>query len=284
MVYVLYNSKSGSQYSPEIIQERLSVFFSGAEITVTDTISIENKQEYVSRISSDDSLVIVGGDGTLNRFVNAVDTDAISFPVYCYAGGTGNDFINDVAGKKHDEPILINEYIRNLPTLYADGKSYKFINGIGYGLDGWCCDEGNRERAKTGKAPNYTKIALMGLIGKYKPTKARVTVDGVSSEYENVWMVSTMNGRYLGGGMMLTPDQDRLNPSRELSVVIITSKSRLRILTVFPKVFKGNHIKYTNISVEYERSVALQLDGETVPGLTEYSVKSYSDKKETVPV
>lgn len=293
MVHVLYNSKAGAHYSPEVIKRKIAEFFSESPITVTDTIEMENKQEYVSHLSSDDALVIVGGDGTLNRFVNAVDTDSISFPVYCYAGGTGNDFLNDVVGKDHDAPIQINEYIKNLPTLYADGKSYKFVNGIGYGLDGWCCDEGNRERAKTGKAPNYTKIALMGLLGKYKPTKARVTVDGVTSEYENVWMVSTMNGRYLGGGMKLTPEQDRLNPTNEVSVVVLTSKSRLRILTVFPKVFKGNHTKYTKVfkvirghevSVEYERSVALQLDGETIPDLKKYSAKSASEKKEEATV
>ena len=141
--------------------------------------------------------------------------------------------------------------------------------------------------------PNYTKIALMGLLGKYKPTKAWVTVDGVTSEYENVWMVSTMNGRYLGGGMKLTPEQDRLNPTNEVSVVVLTSKSRLRILTVFPKVFKGNHTKYTKVfkvirghevSVEYERSVALQLDGETIPDLKKYSAKSASEKKEEATV
>ena len=293
MVYVLYNSTAGAHYAPEVIREKLTEFFSGEPITVTDTLTIEDKVEYVSRLSSDDSLVLVGGDGTLNRFVNAVDTDGIPFSVYCYAGGTGNDFINDVVGKEHDEPILINEYIKNLPTVSVNGKSYKFINGIGYGIDGWCCEEGDRYREKKHKAPNYTAIAIKGLLYKFKPVKARVTVDGVALESEYVWMAPTMNGRYFGGGMMITPSQDRLNAEHELSVVTVPCKHRLKLLSVFPKIFKGNHVKHTEIfklrcgheiSVEFDRPVALQIDGETVLGVTEYSAKSYSEKKEKVTV
>ena len=76
---------------------------------------------------------------------------------------------------------------------------------------------------------------------------ARVTIDGRTEEYKNVWMAPTMNGRYFGGGMMVTPSQDRLNSDRELSIVVVSCKSRLRLLTVFPKIFKGNHVKQTKM-------------------------------------
>ena len=164
MVYVLYNSAAGAHLSVEKIEEKMSEFFKGEELSLTDTTLLDDKQSYVSNILPTDRLVIVGGDGTLNKFVNAIEDRNYQFPIYCYAGGTGNDFINDVVGVNSDGLVMINDYIRNLPTVEIDGKSYKFMNGIGYGMDGWACEEGDLVREKTGNAPNYTAIAIKGLL------------------------------------------------------------------------------------------------------------------------
>ena len=88
-----------------------------------------------------------------------------------------------------------------------------------------------------------------------------------------------MKGRFYGGGMMVAPNQDRL--SGEVSVVVYHAKSRLKALMSFPSIFKGEHIKkekmvsiYTGkeITVKFDHSCALQIDGETVLDVTEYKV------------
>lgn len=293
MIYVLYNTTAGAHYEVEKIKEKMTEFFGSEELCLADAISVEDKRLFVSKIGDSDRLVIVGGDGTLNRFVNAIEDNEYPFPIYCYAGGTGNDFINDVSGVDSDGLVVINDYIKALPRVEVGGKSYKFMNGIGYGIDGWCCEEGDRYREKTGKAPNYTTIALKGLIGKFKTVTAKLTVDGVESKWENVWMVPTMNGRYFGGGMMITPAQDRLNEKKSLSIVVVHAKSRLKLLTVFPKIFKGKHVTHTDIfklfegkcvEVEFDRPVALQIDGETVLGVTKYKAYSSALVKDSVTV
>ena len=291
MVYVLYNSSAGAHYGVDNIREKMEASFPGEELSLTSTLAIDNKAEFIANLTEADKLVLVGGDGTLNRFANSVEDKDYPFPIYIFAGGTGNDFINDVIGTGKDELVLINDYIRALPVVTVKGEDYKFLNGIGYGLDGWACEVGDIYREKTGKAPNYTTIAFKGLLYQFKTAKARITVDGVAEEFENVWVAPTMNGRYFGGGMMITPDQDRLNSERELSVVIVSCKSRLKLLTIFPKIFKGKHKKHTDvfivrrgfdIKVELDRPIALQVDGETILGVTEYSVKSAAliEKKE----
>ena len=155
----------------------------------------------------------------------------------------------------------------------------KFINGIGYGIDGYCCEEGDRIRATSDKRVNYTTIALKGLIYKYKPTNAVVTIDGVRKEYKKVWLAPAMNGRYFGGGMMPTPGQKRLSDDKKLSSLVFHGAGKLHTLLMFPSIFKGGHVKYTkyavitegkHIKVEYDRPVALQIDGETVLNVTEY--------------
>ena len=293
MVYVLYNTFSGAHYGKDKIEEKMKSTFPGEEILLSDIITVDDKQGYISGLSETDRLVIVGGDGTLNHFVNAIEDREYPFPIYCYAAGTGNDFVNDVMGVGSDGFVMINDYIRNLPIIEVKGETYKFFNGIGYGIDGYCCEEGDKYRAKTGKAPNYTNIAIKGLLGGFKKLNAKVTVDGVTSEYKDVWMAPAMNGRYFGGGMMITPEQDRLNSDRDLSFVVVTCKSRLKILTIFPKIFKGGHTKHTDVfkvftgkkvEVEFDRPTALQIDGETVLAVTKYVAKSSSLIKETATV
>ena len=148
--------------------------------------------------------MLCGGDGKLNHFVNDIADVDIQNDVYLFPSGTGNDFKADVAPNA-EGLIKINDYIKNLPVVEVNGMKRRFINGIGYGIDGYCCEEGDRVRATSTKPVNYTNIAIGGLLGKYHPANAEITVDGVTKTYKRVWLAPTMLGRYYGGGMMITP-------------------------------------------------------------------------------
>ena len=187
-----------------------------------------------------------------------------------------------MADGKADKPIRINKYIKHLPVVTVNGKSYRFLNGVGYGIDGFCCEVGDKLKEK-GKKPNYTMIAIKGLLLRYKATNATVTVDGVSRHYKRVWIAPTMNGRFYGGGMMPTPDQNRNDRTKGVSVMLMHKAGRLRTLCIFPSIFKGKHIKHRkvvdairghSITVEFDRPVALQIDGETVLNVSKYQVQS----------
>lgn len=78
----------------------------------------------------------------------------------------------------------------------GDGTVHRFINGIGYGIDGYCCEKGDELRGKGDGEVNYTAIAIKGLLFHYKPTGATITVDGVEHRFEKVWLAPTMIGRY----------------------------------------------------------------------------------------
>jgi diacylglycerol kinase family enzyme len=139
---------------------------------------------------------------------------------------------------------------------------------------------GDAQKKKSDKPVNYTAIAIKGLLFHYKPTNAKITVDGKEYSFKKVWLAPTMKGRYYGGGMMATPEQDRKNPDGTLSVMLFHGKGRLKTLMAFPSIFKGEHIKHTNmvtiltgkdIKVEFDSPAAVQVDGETILGVTEYS-------------
>ena len=113
-----------------------------------------------------------------------------------------------------------------------------------------------------------------------------VTVDGDSHRYRHVWLAPTMNGRYYGCGMEVAPEQNRLNQNGTVSVVVLHCPSKLKTLMVFPSIFKGEHVKHTEmvevisgkeITVAFDRPTALQIDGETVTGVTEYGIMADAD-------
>ena len=278
--YVLFNPYSGNGKGEEYARKLNSVL--NDELIYFSMPKITDFKKFLSMTKGED-IIICGGDGTLNYFINHTDGIKYKNNILYYSTGSGNDFYNDVFKGKGEGPHLINEYLKDLPTVIVKGKEYKFINGVGYGIDGYCCEMGDLHRKKNTKPVNYTKIALKGLLYDYKPTNAIVTVDSVKHAYKKVWLASTMNGRYYGGGMMIAPYQNRLNSDRSLTVVVLHGKIKLKVLTAFATVFKGEHVRFKKIvdlytahevKVEFDRPVALQIDGETILGVTEYTVKS----------
>ena len=136
-------------------------------------------------------------------------------------------------------------------------------------------------RGKSDKPVNYTAIAIKGLLFHFHPANAEVTVDGKTKRYRRVWLAPTMNGRFYGGGMMVTPDQHRGNAEGKVSVCVMHGSGKIKTLAVFPSIFKGGHVKHTemveiltghDIEVRFDRPCALQIDGETIRNVTSYSV------------
>ena len=278
--YVIYNPLAGNGQTNEDAQ--LLQMILDEELEYYDMTRITNYAAFISGMEREDYLVIVGGDGTLNRFVNDAGEAATSYEIYYCATGSGNDFLRDI-GAEADDVVRITEYLKDLPVCEVNGKTYRFLNGVGYGIDGYCCEEGDKLRAAGETDINYTSIAIKGLLFHYKPTNATVTVDGVKHSYKKVWIAPTMHGRYYGGGMMPTPDQKRNNGDGKLSVLVFHRSSKIKTLMIFPSLFKGEHVKHDkivavhsghSITVRFDRPTALQIDGETIKGVTEYHVES----------
>lgn len=280
MKYLLYNSKSNNQTAAskalEYAKEKNDFQ------VVRDVIDIDYL-EFFKSLKKEDEVVIAGGDGTINYLINEIGDYKINNNLYLYPCGTGNDFYHDVMGSEYKGEVLLNPYLENLPTVEVSDNNTlikkKFINGIGYGIDGYCCEVGDKLRDTTTKPINYTSIAIKGLLFHFKPTKAKVIVDGNVDELKHVWLAPTMKGRFYGGGMMVAPNQDRF--SGNVTTVTYKTMSKLKALIVFPSIFKGEHLKYKKIVKVYEgkevevtfnRPTALQIDGEVVHNVTSYKV------------
>lgn len=284
--YVLFNPHAGSGINIDGVKLLSELY--NCEVVYKDITEIADYKEFFSGLEADDLVVLCGGDGTLNRFVN--DTADIDIPcelLYC-ALGSGNDFMRDIGKKPSDAPFSLKEYITDLPMVEVKGKTYRFINNVGFGIDGYCCQVGDELKKSSTKPVNYTAIAIKGLLFHYKPTGATVNVDGKKYHYKKVWIAPTMKGRFYGGGMIPTPEQDRHDPEKKLSVMIFYGKGKIKTLMVFPSIFKGEHVKHkdmvaihtgSEITVTFDRPSPLQIDGETILDVTSYTAKAVVNAK-----
>jgi diacylglycerol kinase family enzyme len=280
MVYILYNPKAHKESND------LNIVQKGNEIAGIRKINIVDLdvEAFSKTLNESDRVLIRGGDGTLHHFAN--NAWGVEFPckVCMIRSGTGNDFLNDIGQMNSVNLVDIRGYLRDLPAVTVKGKTLRFVNGAGLGVDGSVCHAVEVFKTKNpNKKANYTAIALQEIGYKYKRPKARITVDGVVREYDKVWAVSTMKGRYYGGGMIPAPGQDRFNDDGSLSVMVFHDSSKIKTLTIFPSIFKGEHVKSEKyvtvhtgreITVTFDEPRPLQIDGETVKNVTSYSAVS----------
>ena len=65
-----------------------------------------------------------------------------------------------------------------------------------------------------------------------------------------------------------------------MPTMVMFGAGKLKMLAVFPSIFKVEHIRHEDmvevlsghsISVEFDRPTPIQIDGETIPGVSGYS-------------
>ena len=278
--YILYNPFAGNKTGEESAL-KIRDFYKDEDCEVISVKSLKDYNDFIGGLNTEDKIVICGGGGTLNYFVNKVDVSKVKNDIYYVSTGTGDDFAFELGQKGTGIPFRINNYLVDLPKIIVKEKEYKFLNGVGYGIDGYCCEQGDKIKAKSSKKVNYALIAVKGLLYDYHPCGATINVDGKEIRYEKVWFATTMNGKYYGGGMKCAPNQDRLSLDKTVSLVVLHSSGKIKTLGAFSSIFSGEHIKKTDmvtvyeghhIKVKFDKPQALQIDGETISNVVEYEV------------
>ena len=221
-----------------------------------------------------------GGDGTINEVANGIlgfDNAAMT----CIPIGTGNDFLRNFgedAPKFADAENLWDGPQFPLDVIDVGGRVALTIacSGIDARI--------GRDVHKYSETPfldgksSYVVSLIVNFIFKNLASHWTVELDGEAVEGDYA-VVSVCNGRYYGGGMNATPDQNRLDPTGKLSVMLFYGKGRLATLIAFPSIFEGKHIQKKkmvaihegyDIRVVFDAPRAVQIDGETITGVTEY--------------
>jgi len=224
-------------------------------------------------------LVVVGGDGTVHEVVNGVaGRDGVELALI--PRGTGWDF-----ARTHAVPKGLTDALRiaregearsfdlGWATYRADGveRSAWFANMASVGMSGAVAAKANATTKALGAKTSYL-LALGVTFARWKNVQLRVSIDDERREALMEDCIVAL-GRYLAGGMMITPEA---KPDDGLfDVLLIGDITKTELVRVMPKIYRGTHLPHpkgellrgTTVTIDADEPMPIQLDGEQ-PGTT----------------
>ncbi len=213
---------------------------------------------------------IIGGDGTLNYFLNFYNS--IEIPIVIFKGGTGNDFATRLYGKLSIAE-QINKVVDAQPQYVdaAECNGRKFINGIGVGFDGEVLQSINAIRILGGHL-GYLWIVLKKIFS-FKELSYHIRYEGTTIS-EKFLLVMVTNSSSTGGGFMVSPEAV-INDGK-LNMVLCKPLPILKRLKNLPIIEKGKHLNkefilhklVSNVIIECEQEMLAQIDGELISAKT----------------
>ena len=110
MIRVLYNPLANNKNGKAEAEKLKATYGSG--ISFEDITKISDIAAYIEA-SGDDTIVLAGGDGTINRFACDVYGKTPTKDILYYPAGSGNDFYNDVK----DSAVRVNGLVKLNPYI-----------------------------------------------------------------------------------------------------------------------------------------------------------------------
>lgn len=270
------NAQAGSADDPRL-EEALDVFRADGELVVHRTEDLDDLKDAV-RDARGGTVVSVGGDGSVNAVVTAIDElgafDDVVLAIVPL--GTGNDFVRTL--EISDDPVEAARQAvggtERAMDVVRDQEGRIVVNAVHVGLGA----EANIKAAPWKKALGPVGYAIgavvSGIVGK--GIQASVTVDGqpVHSPRRLI-QVAVGNGRYVGGGAPLLPEADPFDGS--LDVAVVWAHARWKRLGYAWRLRRGRHPTRDDVVYMKGREVAVvsestsaNIDGEICAPVTSF--------------
>lgn len=239
-------------------------------------------QQIAEKLTSDGkehTIVVLGGDGTVNEVVNGIFRPEKVMLGYIPIGSS-NDFARGLKIPKDPEQALeaVLDPRKVIPAdvgvLDRPGGNRRFIVSAGIGFDAAVCHEVCvspwkviLNRIGLGKL-SYAVVALDRMI-KDCPVKAVVTLEnGQKRIFEKMYFAAFMNLPCEGGGFRFCPQASAEDGM--LDLLVASGLTKPKMLCLLPLAFGGLHVGFKGITilrckqveVEADRVLALHTDGE----------------------
>jgi YegS/Rv2252/BmrU family lipid kinase len=196
----------------------------------------------------------LGGDGLVGAVAGALRGTGGVLGVL--PGGRGNDLAR-VLGIDRDPgaaaTVLATAPERTLDLGEVDGRT--FVGVASCGFDSEANRIANETKFVRGNLV-YAYAALRALAGWHH---ARFTL-GIDGETVTLrgWTVAAANSKAYGGGMYVAPGAEL--DDGLLDVLTWSASSKLQLLSLMPRVFKGTHVEAEEVTVRRAREVTIAAD------------------------
>ena len=227
------------------------------------------------------TLVVLGGDGTVNEVLNGIQNFEHIILGYIPTGSS-NDFARGMKIPK--DPIRALDLVLHPKSVHQmdigvvdyGQKSRRFAVSAGIGFDAVICHQASVSKLKAalnkiglGKL-TYAGIAIDRLI-KDDTVQAKVIFDQDRElDFREVYFAAVHNQQYEGGGFKFCPDADP--GDRKLDVILVSGLKKWQVIRTLLFAFQGKHVGKNGISnfqceevkIQFSQARAVHTDGEAV--------------------
>jgi len=237
-------------------------------------------KDYVYHMDSAlyDSILILGGDGTINEILNGILSRTDDYlPTFGFLpGGTGNSVLHDLA---YLNPIVALKPLLNHRIKYIDVMTLQFKNFIEYSINilGWGLVADIAIFAEKLRFIGQSRYDIASLyhILQLKARDCTLIID--NQKYSDQYLfVLIHNTIHTGKGMKAAP-KAKLDDGLIDVVMVNKDANRLQLLKLLSRLSDGSHIK--SEYVQYIQAKTIQL----IPGINE-AVNIDGDVKYNTPV
>ena len=261
----------GAQVGAEVISLLSQSGHSVNNLSGANLVEARAHAEAAIGANSIDALVVVGGDGIAHLGTNLCAGKNIVMAII--PAGTGND-----AAAMLGMPLTnITEAVRLVLEGLSSPKKIDAIKVSHGGKVTWALGSASAgfdalaaARANAiswPKGPMRYYVAMLLELAKFKPIKYQSVVDGNPRDFEAMLCVVSNTGIY-GGGMLVVPGASVTDA--KLDVLLVKKMSRLKFVTIFPRVYKGTHITDKDVEIFKASKISITASGMPIYSDGEY--------------
>ncbi|HEY9720964.1 MAG TPA: diacylglycerol kinase family protein [Oscillatoriaceae cyanobacterium] len=232
-----------------------------------------------------DTIVAVGGDGTIHEIVNGFFADGRAIAPEARLGilpaGSGSDLIKTlgipadadgaIARLRRGETRVVDLGLARFATDAGEASRY-YINTASLGLSGAVLVKMRTLPSFVGGSAAYM-LGSVSTLFEFKPFALTLELEDGTRREEQALFVVAGNGRYFGAGMQALPEA-RMDDGL-LDVVLLRPMPLWELLLNFPRIYAGSHLalpavahwRTRRLSVTTATPQPLEIDGEQ-PGVT----------------
>jgi diacylglycerol kinase (ATP) len=112
-------------------------------------------------------------------------------------------------------------------------------------------------------------LAIVAELSQLRPLPFRLVLDGEHEIVTDLALAAFGNTRSYGGGMLICPGADHSDGM--LDITMVSSGSRLKLVRLFPTIFKGTHVELDEVTTARARIIRVEC-----PGINAYADGEYA--------
>ncbi|MCP4504201.1 MAG: diacylglycerol kinase family lipid kinase [Deltaproteobacteria bacterium] len=289
VVFVL-NPKSASGATRrkfERLRGRYQAAFPQMEVQLTNAQGHATELATAALKKGVETIVVVGGDGTINEVANGFfDDEGNAYSQKAALGvltsGTGGDFRKTFGWSLDEKESLARLKRREVSSVDVgrmwctndDGEKVHrlWVNIASFGLSGAVDEEVQKSGKSLGGKAAFFFATTRAMVG-HKKSRVRLTQDDNAPVEKDLTLLALGNGQFFGGGMWIAPEADIRDGF--LDVIDFGAAGPRFWLTKGLSIYKGKHLGLAEVkSGRCQRLLAepvnediikIDLDGE-LPG------------------